>query len=602
MATIKALLVGIDDYPADVARPLGGCANDIAEAGRLLTDLAGGRADVRVLADAGATVAAVADAVLEHLGSAGPGDTALLWFSGHGTEETATGDDLLIEATGRNQALVCVDGPLPDKRLGALLDRVAAGGAQVVAVLDCCHSGGATRKPELAVRYAPPRPGWDLGGRGPGGPARHVLLAASRLNEPSYEGWFDGRRHGAFTHALVGAVRAAGPAATCRELLSAAAARVQRAGSTQHPVLWPDLPGGPADRPLLRGDALRGGGPGLLLRYGADGWEVDCGAVHGLREDGPEAGGTTFAALDEGPGRGVVRALEVSAARTLVAPVDWEPDPERVYPVALSSVALPSASVTVDGPADAVRQVRGALGPLVRAVDGPEAAHGLHFRVRVDGGAARVLRRDGTEFTGPLPYAGPADAPRVAECLAHLTRWHRLRDLAPRRSLLDGLVELEITRWGSREPLRPDASGDIVCAYGDDLRAPWLSIRLHNRSRDRTLWCVLLDLTDGYAANSVLYPGHFIGPGHTGHALDGDPVRLSLPASRPAVPGAEVRDWLKLVVADRELNTLPFQLPAWGSASVDRDLGPVLSASGRWTTVTVPLRTLVPGPVTGRGA
>ncbi|SOD84123.1 caspase family protein [Streptomyces sp. Ag109_G2-15] len=597
MGTIKALLVGIDDYPASVASALGGCANDIAEAGRLLTDLAGEQADVTVLLNADATVAAVTDAILRHLGSAGPDDTALLWFSGHGTQEAATGDDLLIEATGLNQALVCVDGPLLDKRLGALLDRVAAGGAQVTAVLDCCHSGGATREAELTERYAPPRPEWDFGARAHGGPPRHVLLAASRLDEPSYEGWFEGRRHGAFTHALVGAVRAAGPGATCRELLAAAAARVQRAGSTQHPVLFPDLPGGAADRPLL-GGAPRTASP-HLLRYGADGWEVDCGAVHGLREGGAEAQGTTFAALEEGPGRGVVRAVEVSAARTLVAPVDWEPEPERVYPVALSDVALPPASVAVDGSPEDVRRLATALGPLVRLVDGAEEALGLHFRVRVRDGRASVLRRDGTEFTAPLPFAVPADAGRVADCLAHLTRWHQLRDLTPRPSLLDGLVELEITPWGSAEPLRPDASGEIVCAYSGGLRPPWVSIRLHNRSPDRTLWCVLLDLTDDYASSSALYPGHFIGPGRTGHALDGDPVQLSLPASRAVAPGAEARDWFKLIVADRELSTVPFRLPAWDAATGRRIAGPVLGAAGRWTAVTVPLRTLVPEPVSG---
>ncbi|MFF4044354.1 caspase domain-containing protein [Streptomyces sp. NPDC001816] len=601
MGRIKALLVGIDDYPASVASALGGCANDIGEARRLLTELVGEQVDITVLLDADATVAAVTDAVLRHLGSAGPGDTALLWFSGHGTQEAATGDDLLIEATGLNQALVCVDGPLPDKRLGALLDRVTAGGAQVTAVLDCCHSGGATR--ELTARYAPPRPEWDFGARGYGGPPRHVLLAASRLDEPSYEGWFEGRRHGAFTHALVGAVRAAGPGATCRELLAGAAARVQRAGSTQHPVLFPDLRGGAADRPLL------GGAPGTasphLLRYGADGWEVDCGAVHGLREGGAEAQGTTFAALEEGPGRGVVRALEVSSARTLVAPVDWDPEPERVYPVALSEVALPPASVAVDGSPEDGRWLARELGPLVRLVEGPEGALGLHFQVRVRDGRAYVLRRDGTEFTAPLPFRGPGDAGRVADCLAHLARWHQLRDLAPRPSLLDGLVELEIVPWGSHEPLRPDASGEIVCPYTQGPsgpRPPWVSIRLHNRSPDRSLWCVLLDLTDGYASSSVLYPGHFVGPGRTGHALDGDPVQLSLPASRAAVPGAEARDWLKLVVSDRELNAVPFQLPPWQTATDRRILGPVLGAAGRWTAVTVPLRTLVPEPVSGRDA
>ncbi|MFJ3208813.1 caspase family protein [Streptomyces flaveolus] len=709
MGKIHALLVGVDGYPAEVAPALSGCGNDIAEARRLVADLAGERAVVTVLLDGAATVAAVEDAVVRELGKAGPGDTALLWFSGHGTQMPATGADLLVEATGMNQAVLCVDGPLLDKRLGALLNTVAAGGAQVTAVLDCCHSGGATRWPGL--RYAPPSPAWRVPVDGAAAreavveaPGGHVLMAASRLNQPSYEDWFDGRQHGVFTHALVGAARDAGPDATCRQLLAAAAGRVARAGREQQPVLLPDAPGGPADQPFLGllgprpapagAQPPRNGpdGPGAhLLRYGPDGWEVDCGTVHGLREvtdgaeftvagteagvTGPGGGGPTGAgpkgttrtttgpigaeagAAPTGPGGGgptgarpngtwptdagpggagqavaesvgtgagaagtvagglVLRARDVRMERTLVDPVGWVPDRGRVYPVVVSALALAPGSVRLEGPAGAVGELADAVAPLplLRVVDGPGQAAVLDLRVRVAEGAAHVERRDGTPFTAPLPYRDGGDATRVALCLQHLTRWHEIRDLTPRPSPLDGLVRVEIARWNaaSGEVLLPDGGGEIVCPYTPGqagLEAPWVSIRLHNRSPDRTLWCLLLDLSDDYACHSLLYPGHFIGPGRTGHALDGRPVQLALPPDRPASPGAQARDWLKLIVAERELNTLPFQLPAWDPRTVPsaRILGPALGAApGRWTTLTVPLRTLVPageaGQVTGPG-
>ncbi|GGQ52577.1 hypothetical protein GCM10010216_11660 [Streptomyces flaveolus] len=725
MGKIHALLVGVDGYPADVAPALSGCGNDIAEARRLVADLAGERAVVTVLLDGAATVAAVEDAVVRELGKAGPGDTALLWFSGHGTQLPATGADLLVEATGMNQAVLCVDGPLLDKRLGALLNTVAAGGAQVTAVLDCCHSGGGTRWPE-GVRYATPSPAWRVPADGAAAreavveaPGGHLLMAASRLNQPSYEDWFDGRQHGVFTHALVGAARAAGPDATCRQLLAAAAGRVARAGREQHPVLLPDAPGGPADQPFLGVQHHRSAPAGPhLLRYGPDGWEVDCGTVHGLREVtdgaeftvadteaggagpapgtptgavpnpagpvGPGAGtplagpggvgltaagphGTTQAAtepvgagaglagpggsgptaaapngtwpIDAGPGGAgqatsesvgagagaagtvagglVLRARDVRMERTLVDPVGWVPDRGRVYPVVVSALALAPGSVRLEGPAGAVRELAEAVAPLplLRVVDGPGQAANLELRVRVVEHEAHVERRDGTPFTAPLPYRDGGDAARVALCLQHLTRWHEIRDLTPRPSPLDGLVRVEIAPWNAAgEVLLPDGGGEIVCPYTPGqagLEAPWVSIRLHNRSPDRTLWCLLLDLTDSYACHSLLYPGHFIGPGRTGHALDGRPVQLALPPDRPATPGAQVRDWLKLIVAERELNTLPFQLPAWDPHTVPtpRDLGPALGpAPGQWTTLTVPLRTLVPGgeagqagPVTGPG-
>lgn len=629
MGSIYVLLVGIDKYPSRMAPPLLGCRNDIAEARRLLEERASasGEVVVQALLDAKATRDAVEDAVVNHLGRAASGDTALFWFSGHGTQSRAEEEaHLRIEATGRNQALVCVDGPLLDKRLGRLLDGVAAGGAHVAAVLDCCYSGGATRGGGPTARYAPPAADWDLSGSddmspmardvsatGGQGAPRHVLLAAARLDQYSYEDDYAGRRHGAFTHALLGAVRAAGPEATYRELLSAADARLQRSGGRQQPVLYPAEPGGPADTPFLGGRVARPVSP-YLLRLGAHGWEVDCGAVHGLA-DGTGPDGTTFTVVPEdGPRPGLpmpsVRARAVHAAHTLVEPDGWVPSPTRVYPVTLSALPQPPATVSltastpVDGLLGPVREGLAAT-PLLRVLDDPREAADLHFRVEVDGDLAHVRRRDGTPFTDPLPLNGPGDAGRVADCLTHLVCWHRIRDLTPGPSPLDGLVRVEISPWGAPdgETLAPDGSGEIVCPYvlgPGGLQEPRVSIRLHNRSVDRTLWCALIDLTDSYASHTLLYPGHFIGPGRTGHALDGEPVQLSLPPTRPAVPGASARDWLKLIVAESELNIVPYQLDAWEPwASGSRVMGRVTGPTGRWTARTIQLRTVVP---TGPGA
>ncbi|MCT4355569.1 caspase family protein [Streptomyces sp. Je 1-79] len=628
MGSIYALLVGVDDYPPRTVPPLRGCLNDIAEARRLLGERAGDDIDVRVLLDHEATRDAVEDAFRNHLGRAGAGDTALFWFSGHGTQSLATEEaHLRIEATGRNQAIVCVDGPLLDKRLGGLLDEVAVGGAHVAAVLDCCFSGGATRGDGLTARYAPPAPEWDLNGLGGGHAAlrdasaadgqstrRHVLLAAARLNQYSYEGDYGGRLHGAFTHALLGAVRDAGPEASYRELLAAADARLQRSRGQQQPVLYPAEHGGIADAPFLGGATARPPTP-HLLRFGVRGWEVDCGAVHGLAE-GSDLPSAEFTVVPDGGTDHVplpapaLRALEVHTAHTVVEPVGWAPVPTRVYPVALSALPQPPATVSLPetGPGGRLREaVRDAVAasPLLRALDDPQEAADLHFRLQVEGEQVHVLRRDGTPFTGPLPLRTPEDARQVADCLTHLARWHQIRDLTPGPSPLDGLVRVEISPWDAPDdqPLTPDGSGEIVCSYATGpagLQEPRVSIRLHNRSADRTLWCVLIDLTDSYASHTALYPGHFIGPGRTGYALDGDPVQLSLPPTRPAVPGASARDWLKLIVTESELNTAPYRLDAWDpDPRTSRVMGRVTGPRGRWTTRTIPLRTVVP---TDRGA
>lgn len=643
---VHALLVGINDYPEAGGRsPLKGCLNDIAAARAWLEEHLDAPLSLRELRDGEATAAAVRDAITGHLGQAGPGDTALFWFSGHGTEFAAVeADHLVKEATGRCQAVVCVDVPLIDKELGALLDGLAACGAHTVAVLDCCFSGGAARESRLTARFMPPDPAWRApapgvrGASGPPRPSGHVLLAASRLNELSYEDEIGGRRHGLFTHSLLGALAAAGPTATYREVLAAAHCRVQTITSLQHPVLFPPEASGIADRPVL-GGAVHAPSP-HLLSLGPGGWEVDCGSAHGLRASGTEdvqdGDGTEFTVAEDDESR-IVRARAVRADRTLVTPHGWTPDPQRVYPVALSALALPPTTVEIEAPGEPrgagwLREAVGSTGPgggptpLVRVDgDGSGVPHGpLRLRVRVRGGRAAVMRRDGTCAVPELPLTGPEDAWRVADCLVHLTRWHQLHGLSNPASPLTGLVRLEIAPWGGPAQV-PDAGGELVFSYGGgpgDWREPWVSVRIHNRSTTRTLWCVLLDLTDSYASHAALYRGDFIGPGRTGFALDNEPVRLSLPPSRLPRPGVYVRDWLKLIVAEGELNTVPFQFGPWdpdGKGSRldgrrsdgvwrlappggSRDMGAAWPAAGpgQWAALTVPLRTVVPG-VTGRG-
>ncbi|TDC19997.1 caspase family protein [Streptomyces sp. 8K308] len=648
MAQVYALLIGVDDYPADVSsRPLRGAVNDVVAARAWLATRG---AHVAELHDAAATRAAIVAGVRFHLGRAGAGDTALLWFSGHGTElDTSDPWHQRVEAaTGRCQALLAVDGPLVDKELGALLDATAAPGAHVVAVLDCCYSGGGTRDPELTPRHATPRPSWPApapAGRDATAMAghvepRHALLAASRLTERAYEAETQsGEVRGVFSRALLAAAWAAEPAASCRELLTAAHARVRRLGVPQHPMLWPEAPGGPTDRPLLGGAEAAELSP-YLLRLGPDGWEVTAGAAHGLPAG--DAARLAFTVTGDGPEGGhTVRARAVGTTRTLVDAAGWTPgNSRRAYPVAVSELPLPPATVTVDAPAapEAAAWVRAAAAasPLLRLAEkegeeGRRAAPGSSvLRLAVTGAGARVVPvGDDLPSVPELPLRGPRDAERVVDCLTHLTRWRQLRDLDCPASSVSSRVSVEIVPWGEEEPCRPGGEGEYLFSYTGGpgrWREPWVSIRLRNRS-GVPVWCVLLDLTDSYAADSVLFPGHFIGPGRVGHALDGEPVQLSLPASRPPRPGAVVRDWLKLIVAEGELNTVPFHLSPWRPDAVPaaregtprhgdgvlrltrpappggRDAGPATGAGhgrpGRWATVTLPLRTVV--PVSGRG-
>ncbi len=249
---------------------------------------------------------------------------------------------------------------LRDTELGALLDRIAARGTHVVAVLDCCHSGGATREdgevPSGAAVRGVPWQSWWRGasreGGGPGAePGRHVLLAACRPQERAYEHFLDGRIRGCFSHALLSALDRLGPTATYGEVHALAEGGVRALSLVQHPELR-----GPEDGGFLSGEPVPASP--FLLRHTPWGWEVNCGAAHGLRSAGAE-----FALLgDAGARTVVVREVRPESAR--VDPVGWHPaaqDERTAHAVTPSALAFPPAVVALSGEAAAVRLVAEAV-------------------------------------------------------------------------------------------------------------------------------------------------------------------------------------------------------------------------------------------------
>src|SRR4051812_20246741 len=164
---VYALLVGIDAYLPPV-NALYGCGNDIAHLETFLTGRLADRLELKKLLDGDATRDAIAAAFTSHLGQAGAGDVALFCYSGHGTEEPAPPEFAALEPSGKLQVLVSVDAGrrvdgklrrgLADKELALLIDGVAAKGAHVAIVLDCCHSGNGTRDPEARPRQWLPLP------------------------------------------------------------------------------------------------------------------------------------------------------------------------------------------------------------------------------------------------------------------------------------------------------------------------------------------------------------------------------------------------------------------------------------------------------------
>ncbi len=590
MGVVFALLAGIDTYASETVPDLRGCRNDaLAAAAFLRTRSASAR--ILRLHDADATRAALIDGLHRHLGQAGRGDTALFWFSGHGSQVRVPAGLEHLETGPMMQTLVCADSRTPgvpdllDKELSLLLDAIAERGAHVAVVLDSCHSQGASRQTARvrsarpSLRAAEPRPLPELGGRAyetvGRSEAQHVALAAARRTESARELELDGEQRGVFSWALLRALGRLGGAATYRELLAAARVAVEARIGEQVPQLHPIEPG-IADQPFL-GGATGSSGAGMLVRHGREGWELDAGACHGVPRGGDEL---RVAA----PGDGELRVARVLTERSLVTPLGWTPDPDRLYPVVFSRVPPPATTVAGVPPEEIEKSA------YVRPAAPDEEPELLVI------GGTRILAPE-----GEVP-AGPGT---LLQRLEHVARWRQIRALENPRSRLAGAVELEVIPGA---PENPPINGQIRLAY-ERGAPPQVYIRLHNRS-NRRLYCVLLDLTSGYSVYTGLFAGAFIDARSTGWAHDRRPIPVRIPDAGTDLrsrlkalfrrPARMTRDWLKLLVAEEEFSSAPFALPGidradQASRGPMRLRGPHHREDGDgpcdWTTLTVTVDT-----------
>src|SRR5262245_59663240 len=165
MSRTHALLVGIDRYlpgqPGTMTYPtLAGCVNDVDRVAAFLharwklpfeemIRLTSTDAGPPEPAEKRPTYENLVAAFAELLRRAGPGDRVLIHYSGHGGR-TPTAYPEVKGDGGLDESLVPYDANagarhLRDVELNCLLHRMADKGLIVTAVLDCCHSGGATR-------------------------------------------------------------------------------------------------------------------------------------------------------------------------------------------------------------------------------------------------------------------------------------------------------------------------------------------------------------------------------------------------------------------------------------------------------------------------
>jgi uncharacterized caspase-like protein len=180
MPNRRALVIGIDDYPT---APLNGCVNDATAIGELLRTNHDGTPnfDVELLISTSHTITrALMLERIETLFTHTGGDVALLYFSGHGTENNLGGYLVTPDAHKYNEGVNLTD-------VLTLANNATAN--ERVIILDSCMSGHLGNVPTDAPNAANLREGVSI-------------LTASRSDQVSLEQ--NGR--GVFTELVCGAL------------------------------------------------------------------------------------------------------------------------------------------------------------------------------------------------------------------------------------------------------------------------------------------------------------------------------------------------------------------------------------------------------------
>lgn len=612
---LYALLVGIDDYPLPVSK-LSGCVNDIEEVEKLVGELSqDGRFDPSVLTlkDAQSTRAAIVDGFRKHLSKAGPGDAALFYYCGHGSQAAAPSELWSIEPDRLNETLVCYDSrqqggwDLADKELALLVAEVAQSGTHLVCILDCCHSGSGTRE-GIDDGLVERRAATDLRARplasfldgqfarqcvtdpqlSPSGwitlPAgRHVLLAACRSDETAKEIKESGRSHGAFTAALLTALREYGGEITYRDLLKRAEAQVRMNVLRQVPQIeanhqedvWR----------VFLGDAGKGPQPYFTLRFDkALQWVIDAGAINGIAP--PRANDVaSFAIFDLKADFGLayasdalatvlVKQVQPSLSVVDIASKKAELHPLKTYRAVLTTAPPAPMLVAVTGDAQAVTT----LCTLMKAdgnahmVTPATESVPADFSVTYQNNSYRI-RRSGSDVPVVADVVGVLDeaAKETLERLEHIARWQSVKNLRNPFTRLGAqpiqIVVLvpKLTDKGEIWVEADARNGALTVEYtrgGADFVPPRMRVKLRNTGT-KELYCALLYLQDDFSVlTDLLSVAERVPPGGDLAAYKDQEFAATVPDLLWKAGRTRTNDMFKVLASTEQFDAGSFAQPA----------------------------------------
>ena len=600
---IYALLVGVNSYLNDSIRPLRGCKNDVKLMQQTLqARFSVAEDNIQTLTSHSATKENLVNGFQRHLSQAGDGDTALFYFSGHGSQEPAGKEFWEIDTDRQLETLICHDSragkvtDFADKELRYLISQLADKRAKVVVIIDSCHSGHVSRaieEDDSATRQmsgqAEPRAleqfifheealqqGWvDNLGEIPQG--QHILLSACRDIELSKEKRIDGQLNGIFTHALCTQLNSQTKSLNYHNLLMRVRALTHKMNSQQTPQIEAILEAN-TDQLFLGSNIVP---VEMIASFKNNQWELNAGLIHGIHI------GDEVALHDHDKdllliaqvskvfaGKSIL-VTSMNKHKTLLKDLNGLDQIKGVYSSTITHRSVEKLIFSLQGDESGIMLAREALRTLssshhksnfIIEVQDDALSQGVDYRLRAKEGQYTISEADNQAFR-PLfePVTGATggyDSSSASEALLqleHLKRWHQKLDLES-VGVANNQLDLEavqlVIKHNAEELIDSDAN--LRYDYTKDNPKPRISLEVRcnpdKAKEDVALYCALLlfDAADASVASLLGNEAKLLPPNTCSiHFKEGNdfPVQVKPELFNSGI--CETEDFLKLIVSDK---------------------------------------------------
>lgn len=598
---VFALLVGINDYRLPV-RKLSGCVPDMLAVESYLQQLSDIDEKIEILKDKDATKSRIVQAFQEHLGQAAAGDTAFFYFSGHGAREAAHEVFWPSEPSHALQSLVTYDGVvqedskityhlLADKELRWLIHQVAARGAHVLTIFDCCHSGQNTRSSSTATArrfedhnlgaILPQRPWQDFIFSNKISPeqlkeqslpvlmpeGRHLQIAACAPDELAYE--VNG--HGIFTQNLLDVLRRSDSNITYYDLQSRIRQYLKN-NFKQTPNIYPAKEAQDEVFHFFLDRAATQGAPlyGNVYFKENEGWQIDLGLIHGISKEAKEIKLESIS----GQAAGIAQILEVKITESAIQPPPGL-NPADLYRGYFSGLlAAPLGIYTDDSqaPAGALQLLEQRWAEGGRTLQRAKSEDQATYTVSIKQNEFVITRPNdpARPVIAPVKGINSDNAGRVIYYLGHIAQWEFIKNLHNPNTWLFKSHPVQIAIFqvypDGREVLLPLQNDEIKALFThqqNGLPAGRVKIRLTNTYTQK-LHIALLYMSMNFEVLTELIPVGVVplDPGQEYWILDGQAIDLSYEPEVEQLKYPSSITYLKIIAGTLYFDVNRYKLPA----------------------------------------